>query len=101
MVSNMHTILGNENCYNCSPFCPPLLRSNYPNLARSDEKSDQYIHYHSERSDANKYSGVSNKHTGTLINFQKKCTRYALIRGQYANFLCTNENSLFSTSILT
>ena len=45
------------------------------------------------------YSGVSNKRTGTLINFQKKCTRYALIRGQYANFLCTNENSLFSTGI--
>ena len=43
------------------------------------------------------YSGVCNKRTGTLINFQKKCTRYTLIRGQYANFLCTNKNSLCST----
>ena len=30
------------------------------------------------------YSGVSNKRTGTLINFQKKCTRYALIRCYFA-----------------
>ena len=30
------------------------------------------------------YSRLPNKRTGTLINFWKKCTRYALIRGQYA-----------------
>ena len=31
-----------------------------------------------------KYSGLPNKRTGTLINFQKKCTRYALIRCYFA-----------------